>query len=142
MPTGTVPSAVTTVPPTFTAEPAFANTLLGTAITPVATAGGACSSTSTATERAGTVNVPVAASHAVVFTTGSAPFACASVSANSRPASPSTCSVIASGDDVEHDQGAVELGVDVVTHEVVDLHHDEARRGIRSAVREARPSRR
>ena len=64
---------------TFTADPAFASSLFGAATVTVATAGGACSSTSTATERAGTVTDPVAASHVVVFTTASVPFACASV---------------------------------------------------------------
>ena len=55
-------------------------------------------STSTATERAGTVTVPVAASQVVVFTTGSAPFASAGVSEKPRPARSPTVCVVASGD--------------------------------------------
>ncbi|MNW57337.1 hypothetical protein D3C74_351340 [compost metagenome] len=55
-------------------------------------------STSTATERAGTVTVPVAVSHVVVLTTGSAPSAWTGESAYSRPASPATVCVTGSGE--------------------------------------------
>src|SRR4051812_47094972 len=92
VPTGAAPPAATTLPTTLIAEPAEATTLFGAAMIDVATGS---RSTSTATERAGTVTVPVAASHAVVLTTASDPFASAGVSANPRPASDEIVCVVA-----------------------------------------------
>lgn len=74
VPTGALPSFATILPVTLTVEPYFASSLFGPATTAVSTDCGAAS-TSTATDRAGTVTVPVAASHVVVFTTASDPFA-------------------------------------------------------------------
>ncbi|CPU66366.1 Uncharacterised protein [Mycobacteroides abscessus] len=58
----------------------------------------ACGSTRTATDRPGTVTVPVAASHVVPRTTSSLPSCCTGESTYSRPASADSGTVTSSGE--------------------------------------------
>ena len=101
--------------------------LLGAATVSVATAGGGCSSTSTADracghgDRAGR-GIPRRRLHDRV---GAVRLRVGQREPAARRARRRCVGRLRRG--VEHDQRALELGVDVLAHEVVDQHHDDAR---------------